>query len=603
MIFLSVGILVQIFTDTIFALQTLNGTYISGGLLDTGWILSFVLIAMAAYIHASPEKLELKRYTQIKILIQRSNFITYLPLIWVVVAFTLLAWANENVTYSNIEIIEMVVGFIIGLVIIRQAITLNDNRNLYTAVKKENIEHKKTEALLIKSEKNYRELVDNSMVGVYKTDLNGDILFANTAMAKIFGYDSIEDIKTKSTQLYKYPEDRKKMIDLIINKGNINYHDVDMFSRDGKTLNILLSASLEANIISGMLMDITERKKAEEALVTSEDKYRTLFDANPIYTILLDINGKILDVNDATANLSNLTKHELVGKSFDELDFYQSENYSEQRNKFHEALNEKSPPPYISKVKINGNKHWIENRLKLLKNEDENRSILLIANDITESKKAEKEIKSSLKEKEYLLREIHHRVKNNMQIISSLLNLQTKYVNDGEAIDVLQESQNRVKSMAMIHEKIYQSNDLEKINFEDYIQSLVSNLFYTYNIDQNLVKSNFKIENITLNMETAVPCGLIISELISNSLKYAFPNKMHGEIILSLKSIEDTYELMIKDNGIGLPKELDLNNLESLGLLLVKILTEQIEGKLIINTINGTEFKVIFKELEYKKRF
>ena len=603
LIFLGIGILVQVFTDTIFALQSLQGTYISGGLLDTGWIISFVLIGIAAFIQASQEKLELKRYKQIKMWVQRSNFVTYLPLIWVVIAFTLLAWANENVSHTDIEIIEIVVGFIIGLVIIRQVITLNDNKNLYTAVHKENIEHKKTEELLIKSENKYRGLVDNSMVAVYKTDLNGEILFANNAMAKMFSYDDIEDLKSiKSTQLYKNLEDRKKIIDLITDKGLISYHDVDMVAKDGKTLTILLSASLEDHTISGMLMDISERKKAEEALVDSEEKYRTLFDANPIYTILLDVNGKILDINDITANLSGLPKDELVGKSFNELDFYQTEDYSEQRIKFQEALNEKSPPPYISKVTINGNDHWIENRFTLLKNDDE-RSILLIANDITESKKAEKEIKSSLKEKENLLREIHHRVKNNMQIISSLLNLQTKYVNDVEAIDVLQESQNRVKSMAMIHEKIYQSNDLEEINFADYIQSLISNLFYTYNVDKNLIKSTFKIENITLNMETAVPCGLIISELISNSLKYAFPNKMHGEIIVSLKSIEDKYELMIKDNGIGLPEGLDLNNLESLGLLLVKILTEQIEGELIINSENGTEFKILFKELEYRKRF
>ena len=602
-IFLGIGILVQIFTDTIFALQSLQGTYISGGLLDTGWIISFVLIGIAAFIQASQEKLELKRYTQIKIWVQKSNFVTYLPLILVVIAFTLLTWANENVSHSNIEIIEIIVGFIIGLVIIRQVITLNDNKNLYTAVHKENIEHKKTEELLIKSENKYRGLVDNSMVAVYKTDLNGDILFANDAMAKMFSYDGVEDLKSiKSTQLYKHLEDRKKIIDLIINKRLISYHDVDMVTKDGKTLTVLLSASLEDHTISGMLMDISERKKAEEALLDSEEKYRTLFEANPIYTILLDVNGKILDINDITANLSGLPKEELVGKSFNELDFYQIEDYSEQRIRFQEALNEKSPPPYISKVTINGNKHWIENRLTLLKDDDE-RSILLIANDITESKKAEKEIKSSLKEKENLLREIHHRVKNNMQIISSMLNLQTKYVDDVEAIDVLQESQNRVKSMAMIHEKIYQSNDLEEINFADYIQSLISNLFYTYNVDKNLIKSTFKIENITLNMETAVPCGLIISELISNSLKYAFPNKMKGEIIVSLKSIEDKYELMIRDNGIGLPEGLDLNNLKSLGLLLVKVLTEQIEGELIINSENGTEFKIIFKELEYIKRF
>ena len=372
LIFLSIGILVQIFTDTIFALQTLQGTYISGGLLDTGWVLSFVLIAIAAFIQASPEKLELERYTQIKIWIQRSNFVTYLPLIWVVIAFTLLVWANENVAYSNTEVIEWVVGFIIGLVIIRQVITLNDNRNLYTALKKENIDYKKTEDLLIKSEKKYRELVDNSMVAVYKTDLNGDIFFANNAMAKMFGYDSIEDIKRiKSTQLYKHPEDRKKMIDLITNKEQISYYDVDMVTKDGKAVTILLSANLEDNTISGMIMDITERKKAEKALLDSEEKYRTLFEANPIYTILMDINGKILDVNDITANISGLAKEEIVGKSFKELDFYQTEDYSEQRTKFHEALNEKSPPPYVSKVIINGKEHWLENRFTLLKNEDE----------------------------------------------------------------------------------------------------------------------------------------------------------------------------------------------------------------------------------------
>ena len=279
----------------------------------------------------------------------------------------------------DIEIIEIVVGFIIGLVIIRQVITLNDNKNLYTAVHKENIEHKKTEELLIKSENKYRGLVDNSMVAVYKTDLNGEILFANNAMAKMFSYDDIEDLKSiKSTQLYKNLEDRKKIIDLITDKGLISYHDVDMVTKDGKTLTVLLSASLEDHTISGMLMDISERKKAEEALLDSEEKYRTLFEANPIYTILLDINGKILDINDITANLSGLPKEELVGKSFNELDFYQTEDYSEQRIRFQEALNEKSPPPYISKVIINGNKHWIENRLTLLKNDDETDQYFLL---------------------------------------------------------------------------------------------------------------------------------------------------------------------------------------------------------------------------------
>ena len=168
------------------------------------------------------------------------------------------------------------------------------------------------------------------------------------------------------------------------------------------------------------------------------------------------------------------------------------------------------------------------------KNNNYTGAIALITN-ITEQKKAENEIKSSLNEKNILLQEVHHRVKNNMQIISSLLNLQTQYVEDEEAIDVLKESQNRVRSMAIIHEKLYQSENLTNINFVGYIQSLVSNLFYSYNITNNRIQSILKVENLSLNIETAVPCGLIISELVSNSLKYAFPNEMKGEIFVSLK--------------------------------------------------------------------
>ncbi|MBZ2165774.1 sensor histidine kinase [Methanobacterium spitsbergense] len=143
-------------------------------------------------------------------------------------------------------------------------------------------------------------------------------------------------------------------------------------------------------------------------------------------------------------------------------------------------------------------------------------------------------MKTSIKEKDILLQEIHHRVKNNMQIISSLLNLQIKYIKDDEAIDVLKESQNRVKSMAMIHEKLYQSNDFTRISLTEYIESLVNGLFYSYSIDQEEISSIINVDNLRLNIETAVPCGLIINELVSNSLKHGFPNGENGEVYISL---------------------------------------------------------------------
>ena len=189
-----------------------------------------------------------------------------------------------------------------------------------------------------------------------------------------------------------------------------------------------------------------------------------------------------------------------------------------------------------------------------------------------------------------------------MQIISSLLNLQSRYVEDDEAVDVLKESQNRVKSMAMIHEKLYQSEDLTNINIKEYIINLVSNLFYSYNIDKNRIKKNIDIEDIKLNMETAIPCGLIISELVSNSLKYAFQYGNEGQITVFLKFIEEEYVLTISDNGVGLSKDLDFKNTDSLGLQLVNSLINQIDGKIELNKNQGTTFKIRFKELKYAKR-
>jgi two-component sensor histidine kinase len=156
--------------------------------------------------------------------------------------------------------------------------------------------------------------------------------------------------------------------------------------------------------------------------------------------------------------------------------------------------------------------------------------------------------------------------------------------------------------MAMIHEKLYMSNDLAQINFVNYIESLVSNLFYSYNINNGHIKPLLEIDEISLNMETAIPCGLIISELVSNSLKYAFPNGKQGELLVSLKSEDNNYKLIVRDNGIGLPEDLELDNAKTLGLRLVHILTGQIDGEITINNESGTEFIITFNEVLYKER-
>src|SRR5664280_804196 len=170
-----------------------------------------------------------------------------------------------------------------------------------------------------------------------------------------------------------------------------------------------------------------------------------------------------------------------------------------------------------------------------------------------------------------------------------------------ETVNVLKESQGRVKSMAMIHEKLYQSPNFTDINFKDYIDKLIFDIFYSYGIKIGTIESVLDIEDINLNIETAIPLGLIVNELVTNSVKYAFP-KGEGIITIHLKSLQDKIELTIADNGIGLPKDIDIDNTETLGLQLVKSLVNQIGGKIELDQTHGTEFKIIFKEVEYKER-
>ncbi|MBD2562140.1 hypothetical protein H6G95_16250 [Nostoc linckia FACHB-391] len=217
-----------------------------------------------------------------------------------------------------------------------------------------------------------------------------------------------------------------------------------------------------------------------------------------------------------------------------------------------------------------------------------------------ERKQAEEQIKASLQEKEVLLKEIHHRVKNNLQIISSLLNLQAEYLKDNQALEVFKDSQNRIESMALIHEKLYQSQDLARINFADYIQDLVTNLFYSYNVNSNTITLKMKVEEVFLAIDAAIPCGLIINELISNSLKYAFPERELGEICIDFCSIEpNLFTLTISDDGVGLAQDFDFQATESLGLRLVKGLTQQLQGNIDFISDNGVKYTIQFSTKDF----
>ncbi len=219
-----------------------------------------------------------------------------------------------------------------------------------------------------------------------------------------------------------------------------------------------------------------------------------------------------------------------------------------------------------------------------------------LQNEVESRRKTEETLKNLLEEKELLLKEIHHRVKNNFMIVSSLLNLQAGQIQDPATKDLFKESYNRVNSMALIHEKLYQTSNLSKIDFKSYIESLAHNLVQTYTLD-NKIQLITKIENVLLDISQAIPCGLIINELVTNSLKHAFPSQLAkaGMVEITMHPVANFYEIIIQDNGIGISNDFNIQESKSLGMQLVSLLAEgQLEGKITIENKQGTRVKIVF---------
>jgi two-component sensor histidine kinase len=221
-----------------------------------------------------------------------------------------------------------------------------------------------------------------------------------------------------------------------------------------------------------------------------------------------------------------------------------------------------------------------------------------------EKERAEKAlIDTQLTMQDALLKEVHHRVKNNLQVIASLLNLQSRQVRDAQTVEMFRESQNRVQSMALIHERLYHSNDAARLDFESYLRTLMAYLFASYSTSNTAIALKLNVDHITFGVDTAIPCGLIVHELVANALKHAFPGGKPGEIHLDLRAGDNgRYTLRVRDNGDGFPEDVDFRRVESLGLKLVNMLTQQLDGVIELQRNGGTAFTITFTELKYRKR-
>lgn len=339
--------------------------------------------------------------------------------------------------------------------------------------------------------------------------------------------------------------------------------------------------------------EIIEKTKVQSALEESEIRYRTLFDRNPYPMWVYECETfHFLTVNDVAIKNYGYSRDEFLSKTIQDI------HPEDEIPSTLEYLS--TPHPTIHHA---GTWRHIKKDGTMIDVEIISHSIifggkearLVLALDVTERTKAEKQLQDSLAEKEIMIKEIHHRVKNNLQIISSLLTLQAEYIKDASARGYFNDSQNRVKSMAIIHEKLYQTRDFAKIDIKDYVSNLTLSLFKAYNINTNLVDVDVDISNISLDVDTAIPCGLIINELVSNSLKYAFSDGRKGKMTISLLPVgEDKLQLIVSDNGLGLPEDLETKEVQSLGLTLVHILAKQLNGNVEVISKNGATFIVTF---------
>jgi len=462
------------------------------------------------------------------------------------------------------------------------------------------------------SEEKLRLITSNMTDVVGQINSEGIITYFSPSLKQVTGFDP-GNVLGKAVSDLIHPNDRERVIgaiqQAIVTRKPVTI-EYQAIKADGSYLWLESNGKAVYNAFGDFesvvftSRKIGDRKKAEKELRENEEKYRHVVETAAEGITLFDRKGTVIETNLKTLELLGFEKEEVVGRNLIQMLPAIKINAKEVLGAFKDILTGKSLKKteweFINKK---GQQKFAKVHHSPLKKEGKTIGIALILEDITELKLREKSLEYSLEEKEALLREIHHRVKNNMQIISSLLNLQRSYVQENETRNVLKDSQSRVKSMAMIHEKLYMSSDLSHINFKEYTEKLVSDIFYTYGIKKGTIEAILNVEDIEMNMETAIPLGLIINELVTNSLKFAFPKMDEGSVTVEMKTRNGEHTLTVDDNGIGVPEDIDFKKTESLGLQLVNSLVHQIDGEISLERGHGTKFIIIFKELDYKQRF
>jgi len=466
---------------------------------------------------------------------------------------------------------------------------------------KKRLDQKDTQALeASRLRNNYLENIFHSMLGlVVIVDLRGRIQMVNREVLSKTGYTREELIGKQIHVLLS--EDQK--VDPFEELDTQKEYRLNCRAKSGEFFPIAFTvAPMQQNkgelpSLVCVAHDLSQIQDAEEKLSQSEYLFRNLVETMQDGLIMVDQKDVILYCNPAFLKMTGYTESQLMGKKAGEM-LLDAEEKKRLKQRLKDRQKRKSDHYEIRIRKKDTTWLWASvSASPFTDAQGEVQGSIGIHSDISYRKEAEAELQASLNEKEMLLKEVHHRVKNNLQVVSSLLSLQSKNIDNAEAAAILVESQNRIKSMAAIHEKLYLTDNMAQIDFEEYCNLIVYQLAVSFGITSETVNINTSIKNVVLGIDQAVPCGLLLNELMSNALKYAFPKGQKGEIDISFTLQDDGFYLLeVCDNGIGLPPGIDIYDTPTLGLQLVTTLVDQLDGILRLAPAKGTSFTIRFPE-------
>ncbi|MDX2271834.1 MAG: PAS domain S-box protein [Cyanobacteriota bacterium] len=459
-------------------------------------------------------------------------------------------------------------------------------------------------------EERFRQTFELAPIAKAITNLSGSYLQINAAFTQTLGY-RIEDLAGKQITDITHPDDVVATLERgykLLDDPHSLCEELEKryLHKDGSVIHAILRITLVRDsrqkpaYFMSQILDISRRKRAEDALLASEARFRAIYEQSALGISLADPQGHYLRTNPAFQKMVGYSEEELSTKTFIELT--DAKDISQDLQLHSQLLSGKLEHYQIEKQYVckSGQLLWVRLIVSALKDpQGRLQCTIAISEDISLQKQQQVDLELALHEKVVLLREIHHRVKNNLQIISSLLRLQSDSIKNPKYLKVFRDAISRVQAMSLVHEKLYQSKDLGQIKLLDYLETLLTNLLQSYGVYPDIIHFTIDVGDIFLSIDNCIICGLIINELVTNSLKHAFPRSRHGAISVQFRQDQSFTFLTVADNGLGIPDHLDLKTTESLGLQLVAALTDQLEAKIEIDSSGGTKFSITFPRIDH----